>query len=1591
MKRPLHLCEVLEEEDRSLYGVEWHFTAADIIDANKLARAAGQVFADLAAVSAVLAKASVSARVDLQHERAQIATELNRLVDQPTPISVEHPGLLANNPVAAQRAIADYQETPQAQNRAVLDIAFADAVRSARDFGWRYDREQIRDLNGFVSRWRDVLGDPPPEVEYHQSFDPDLVRDKVAAALSALVTGSAVLDSRAITGAVSARTRKLLDDARENHPSWRDREWLNRLVLDDIFSEHVQRGEDARLAKCYEVIHHRKAAHEQPSSALCFSGGGIRSATFGLGILQALARRNLLDKFDYLSTVSGGGYIGGWLSSWIRRHPHGVRGVSQDLSSIPDDKLAPDPEPVRHLREFSNYLTPRLGVFSGDTLSVAAIYIRNLILDWFVLIPVLLAAVTLPRIVDATYYAELILPTETLHRWSRLLRENWLDYGADKPLYHPMRWISAAGNFDLMLFWTVETHTAAWTATVLLVIASIYLGKRRPKGSRDNRTPAEAQRDYFLFCLLPLIGASVAITAAWAQHTMTWYLLGTFVLLPLIAGAVYLRDYLNVAATDRGSFFARMRQVEQLRSSGLEAFADKWKAIVEFFASVLAAGVSAGAIWYLATRVFADPNQRPTIDTFPSPILSMLETRPIAALYVCFAVPALLAVLFLSATMFVGAASAVNEDYEREWWARSSGYVVGAIAVWIIATVTVIFGPVVICFAPKIIASVGGVTGLVSVLIARSAKTSAKGRGDSLVAKIAAAIAAPVFILFVLASLSLLTTRVLARKPLITSNAATLMAATHWTSSQTQKINQLALLQVRDAEHAAALIGNPAQRPMPMLHTTPLEVTTATEKRPMFDPERYDGWVHMVVFHDSPLLPMVAFALVSLAVAFGAAYFVNVNKFSMHSMYRNRLIRAYLGASRGRRHPDPITGFDPRDDVAMHMLRPELLWATSFSDVGRFLDKLQNPPDGDELSASLASQLRRLSDKPERLLPTHDGAKGRSDKGNSTEEARRSELFQLLNWVLVNCDIEHLGVRERSGRVIDNLRRHLSDIKDSFFSHPPDAQAPSTAGAQNPSRARFVPRTEQERLRYNRTVLDAHYPEEIYPFEGPTLHRADIRKVRTFVQHFGTVDEIRRYDARPPHRRSETRKGKTAAEHVVSADDTSPFEITGETIAIRNSATEIDPEASFDEKLLHALTPEARAALARCSVGNPDLQRELDVVIADLNRILTTYDLRSVTPFDRGQTSVTPFDRGQTSASGASLQANRRILDEKFSDAIHPLTTPRPMHLVNVALNLVGGENLAWQERKAESFTFSPMHSGSFRLGYRDSSQYGGRAGVSLGTAVTISGAAVSPNMGYHSSAALAFLMTLFNVRLGWWLGNPGPFGSRTWDQDGPQPALQPLLAEATGNTNDTFKYVYLSDGGHFENLGLYEMVLRRRHFIVVSDAASDPDFHFEDLGNAIRKIRMDLGVPIEFDKMCVYPRSQDVPGKYCAMAKIRYSAVDRNGQDGELLYIKPAFYMHEPKDVFNYAASSPEFPHESTGDQWFSESQFESYRILGSYALDQISLGKYGVTNDTDRAIAANWTPATMDEFFDRARDYLHKAKEERRKFGGDGARASA
>lgn len=342
-------------------------------------------------------------------------------------------------------------------------------------------------------------------------------------------------------------------------------------------------------------------------------------------------------------------------------------------------------------------------------------------------------------------------------------------------------------------------------------------------------------------------------------------------------------------------------------------------------------------------------------------------------------------------------------------------------------------------------------------------------------------------------------------------------------------------------------------------------------------------------------------------------------------------------------------------------------------------------------------------------------------------------------------------------------------------------------------------------------------------------------------------------------------------------------------------------------------------------------------------------------------------------------QAVRRNLFDNFRDTDNLLLAelwsepggPRrlgPFPVINMTLNLVGGRNLAWQERKAAPFTATPLHAGGNEVGYRPSRDYAG--GLTLGTAMSISGAAVSPNWGYHSSPLTTFLLTLFNVRLGAWLGNPrgrGWFG-QPWRRDRPLSSLRLLWQEALGKTDADKPYVYLSDGGHFDNLGIYEMLRRRCSTIVVSDAGADPDFKLEDLGNALRKASIDLGVTIIFDPIRVSKRGPDPanPGIYSAVGTIYYP--EPHGFEGRIIYVKPSLYEDAPADVRAYAAGNARFPHDTTLNQWFTESQFESYRALGSHAIRMM------VGDPSHNESDAHPPHLTVDMFTERVTAYIRR-----------------
>jgi len=277
---------------------------------------------------------------------------------------------------------------------------------------------------------------------------------------------------------------------------------------------------------------------------------------------------------------------------------------------------------------------------------------------------------------------------------------------------------------------------------------------------------------------------------------------------------------------------------------------------------------------------------------------------------------------------------------------------------------------------------------------------------------------------------------------------------------------------------------------------------------------------------------------------------------------------------------------------------------------------------------------------------------------------------------------------------------------------------------------------------------------------------------------------------------------------------------------------------------------------------------------------------------------------------------------------IHEHSYRGPYPILNGSLNLGGSSDLGVHTRHSASFVFTPMRAGADRKAVGYAPMYGVRksfaGGVMLGQAISVSGAAASPNMGYSTSPLVAFLLTMFNVRLAWWFPNPG---RPNWHKSRLPISTWYLVKEMFGLADEHNHFINVSDGGHFENLGIYELVRRRCKVIVASDAECDPHMTFGSLGNVIRLCEVDFDAKIEIDVESIRKQGTDgLSRAHCAVGRINYS----NGSRGYLIYLKSSLTGDEDASTEQYKSSHKEFPHESTSDQFFAEDQFESYRRLG-------------------------------------------------------------
>ncbi len=279
-----------------------------------------------------------------------------------------------------------------------------------------------------------------------------------------------------------------------------------------------------------------------------------------------------------------------------------------------------------------------------------------------------------------------------------------------------------------------------------------------------------------------------------------------------------------------------------------------------------------------------------------------------------------------------------------------------------------------------------------------------------------------------------------------------------------------------------------------------------------------------------------------------------------------------------------------------------------------------------------------------------------------------------------------------------------------------------------------------------------------------------------------------------------------------------------------------------------------------------------------------------------------------------------------------------PFHIFNTTINLVSGVDLGYQDRKGDSFFLSSLYCGSKVTGYaklypdiinpEDPSN-----SLTLGQAITTSGAAIDPNMGFMQSSAFTALLVLLNLRLGMWIQNP-KMSNGHWVGATPADAW-PLFKELTGNTNDSDEFVHLSDGGHFDNSGVYELINRRCRYIIYSECSEDLNGASGNLAVLIRNVRRDFGIRIDIDTAPLQPDQSGISTSHVAIGTIHYDDFqsqvhERDRIKGILVFIRGNLTGDEPPDILNYASVNKSFPHDPTLNQFFNEEMFESYRELG-------------------------------------------------------------
>jgi hypothetical protein len=1262
---------------------------------------------------------------------------------------------------------------------------------------------------------------------------------------------------------------------------------------------------------------------------LALSGGGIRSATFNLGLLQGLAAHKLLGLIDYLSTVSGGGFIGGWLTAWISRPP--LAGVPSPTLAVQqflaDDRPGQDGNPqaaladreeypqIRHLRRYSNYLAPRQGFFTADTWALWATYLRNFLLNQLVLLPAIVVVLLVIRLTLLLYYP-----------WESSGEEPW-SWSSDKlPKAETVR----------VMFWVAGLIGVVWLVTLVMIIWGTLQERRKGQKPDSSLTPLTPLGMLGITAAL-LVGG--VLLCAFAPYPLVDRLPQGLTLLPsptvgLDNVPTGVRDWrLDLARCLL--FCATVAFLGWLFTSALRPSTGRqsqYQGALAFGGAFLA-GLVGGPLVCVADGFLISP-------PFHGPgwkelLLFSGSGTALAGLLFLFAA-ALRRWWLLGQKASTPPGNGPPED-PLSWAIRSLGWVCLACLVGMLLFSFILYhcprwvgerlnGPEWPTELAQAALSGLFVAGLVFLLAAllcerpsREWNWSQGRRPLGAACLVGLAFGALLYgLLYGVRCLlpppndlipdSLPWAKLLSFALLCTCGVglSVLLALTlQWWAGQ-KSDRPLVAIKLVGASLAGLVGGVLLFGVYYILHhlyawdgllSRDYIRVRATARVLTLGPPLVLGVIVLAVYlgvglHKGGLTEglrewwsslcarlLVAAALwlaVNLVALYGTALVLWAGPRVGAALGSGWLLTVATGVLAGR---GPRTGARvPRNRALEWLARlaPSVFLAGLLIAVSLLLHiVIDHTPQWRKADEKIWLQ----QTEPERP-PTRVFISGKPGEAASREES--TERAEVINDAAIIQQMYWAGILNTSPHFIPKVMHYKLDQqdldqlrKDGF----PDAlierlAQPPLFGCTCPTRERFEKELDPVLLQCQQDV------------PGATSYVVR----HTIIQH---AKKLQSLELNPPDLFRKLLKW-----------------LVGASLVLVVAMWMVDVNLFSLHELYHD-------RLVRCYLG------------------ASRY---SATPPSAGGTG----HNGESGGAALSTRCPDPVTGLDFDDDIDlkDLNITEngydgPYLIVNTALNLVHGKELDWQERKAESFVLTPLYCGSRSTGYRLTADgYGGT--VSLGMAVTLSGAAASPNMGYHSSPSVTALLTVFNARLGAWLGNPA--SPTHWQRGGPSFGFAYLLRELFGRTLAEGGYVYLSDGGHFENLGAYELVRRRCRYVIVSDATEDGRHSFEDLGNLIRKCRVDFGIDIEID---LEPLSRNAQGRsrwHCAVGRIRYDKVDdRLSAPGTLIYIKPSLTGDEPADVLHYAERHPAFPHEPTANQFYSESQFESYRALGMHVADAV------------------------------------------------------